>query len=513
MKFNKPVFSFLIFIVICSIWTGLLFILPDFLDNPMEGFKGLVITVFHWGLLTATSALLIYLIAINRYVFLVLFPLYSLIGSVLGFFRFAYKATLTPMLVDATLNNDLRTSADLISLELILFVLISISLSAISVWYRFKKMKLKNPLVHLIVITSILILLFSFDSRIKSSVVQRFPYNLYYNLSEYFRLNSQLKVEKTDFDPSFKYDSARNNDSLTVVLVIGESARADHFSLNGYPRQTNPSLENSNNVLSYPKIYSEYTYTNRSLPHLLTRADSASESIAYTEKSFITLFEKCNYRTEWISNQDPADTYIGFMKECDTIIYAHPEKSVYNYNEWLDIDLLPFVAKTLEKETPKNLFILHTIGSHWYYNNHYTKQFGKFQPETKSRVINQNQPEEIINSYDNTILYTDFFLNEIIKMLENKNALMIYIADHGETLGEEGMWLHAGDNDASKNPAFIVWYSDQYKNKYPEKVNALIQNKNLRWRTDFLFHSILSGCNIPSIVIHNDLNIFSVKSD
>jgi glucan phosphoethanolaminetransferase (alkaline phosphatase superfamily) len=201
------------------------------------------------------------------------------------------------------------------------------------------------------------------------------------------------------------------------------------------------------------------------------------------------------------------------MKECDTIIYAHPEKSVYNYNEWLDIDLLPFVAKTLEKETPKNLFILHTIGSHWYYNNHYTKQFGKFQPETKSRVINQNQPEEIINSYDNTILYTDFFLNEIIKMLENKNALMIYIADHGETLGEEGMWLHAGDNDASKNPAFIVWYSDQYKNKYPEKVNALIQNKNLRWRTDFLFHSILSGCNIPSIVIHNDLNIFSVKSD
>ena len=93
-------------------------------------------------------------------------------------------------------------------------------------------------------------------------------------------------------------------------------------------------------------------------------------------------------------------------------------------------------------------------------------------------------------------------------MLENKTALLIYISDHGELLGEDGKWLHAIDHAALKHPAGLIWLSDDYIAKYPAKQQALLHSQNQNWRTDFLFHSILSGANLPSKAISNDLNIF-----
>ena len=296
---------------------------------------------------------------------------------------------------------------------------------------------------------------------------------------------------------------------MIVVFVIGESLRADHLSLNGYNRLTNPRLTARKNIFSFPHILSEYTNTNRSLPHILTRADSAHTERAFKETSFVPLFKQCGFTTAWITNQDPADTYVGFMKECDKIMYCHPEKSVYNYNEWLDEDLFPLTKKIMELKSSKKLIILHTIGSHWYYNNHYSKPFEKFKPITTSRIILQCSPQEIINSYDNTVVYTDNFLDRLIKQLENKKAILIYLSDHGETLGEDGTWLHAGDNNASKNPACIIWYSDIYKKAFPNKSEGIKENKNKFIRTDFLYHSILSAGNIPSKTINSKLNIFN----
>lgn len=502
--------KFIIYLFICTLWIGIFFILPDFIDNPVNGFKGTLITIFHWGLICIATFFLIYLFAINKYIFSFFLPLLSLIGAILGFYRYAFKATLTPMIVDAAFNNDYGTTLDLISIELVLFVIISLIISVLFVRYRIKKIKLTKPYLHVFFALAALFLLFSFNSRVKASIIQRFPYNIFYSLSEYSKLRSAISQEKVDFDPDFSCDNANNHDSLIIVLVIGESARADHFSLNGYHRKTNFRLEKRKNLISFPDMYSEYTYTNRSIPHMLTRADSINENLAFTECSFITLFNKCGYRTEWISNQDPADSYIYFMNECDTIIYAHPEKSVYNYNEWIDEDLIQSMETALLKEFPKNLFILHTIGSHWYYNNHFTKEFEIYKPVAKSRIINQNSPEEIINSYDNTIIYTDYFLDKIIEKLENKNALMIYISDHGEVLGEDGMWLHAGDHIVSKNTACIFWYSDKFASKNQDKINALSINKNLKWHTDFLFHSILSAAKIHSTVIQKEMDVFTI---
>jgi glucan phosphoethanolaminetransferase (alkaline phosphatase superfamily) len=350
--------------------------------------------------------------------------------------------------------------------------------------------------------------IFSINSRVRNSFYQHYPFSVLYNLNEYKNLNVNKKSVRINPDSTLRF---KTKDSLTIVLLIGESLRADHLFINGYKRNTNPCLSKVKNIVSFNRIYSEYTYTNPSVAHMLTRSDSVNKNRAQTETSFIPIFKSVGFFTAWIANQDAANTYVEFMNECDTLIYANPDKSVYSYSKWIDGDLLPIYQKILNRSEKNKLIILHTIGSHWYYNNHYTKDFEFFMPITKSKIISQNSHEEIINSYDNSVLYTDAFIDKIISKLQNINAIMIYLSDHGESLGEKGNWLHASENEYLKNPACLVWCSNIYIRKYPSKFEALKYNKSKRFRTDFLFHSILSGGNIPSKVISRDLDIFAIN--
>lgn len=502
----KSFFSLFLFVLACTLWAGIFFILPYFLDNPFNGWQGWFITLFHWGLECFATFFLIYFFAVNKYVFAVFFPLFSLLGSVLSFYRYAYKAVLTPMLIDASLHNDLRTTLDVVSIPLVVFVIVSLLISIFAVKYRFEKLKVSKPLIHFVASALLLCVILTANGRLTASLMQRFPFNVYYNFSEYKKLRKTLFAERIDPDPTLK---STCNDSLKVLIVIGEALRADHLSLNDYHRLTNPRLSKRKSIFSFPAIYSEFTNTNMSLPHILTRADSIYPERAFQEKSFISLFRKCGYYASWISNQDPAETYVSFINECDTVLYCHPEKSVYNYNEWLDEDLIPLAKEIKKKDSPCNLFVLHTIGSHWYYNNHFSPPFKVFTPVTSSRILSQCSKEELINSYDNTVVYTDFFLDSLIQLFENENAVMIYLSDHGETLGENGAWLHAGDSEASHHPACIVWCSDKFEQKYPDKVKALEMNRNRYFRSNFLFHSALNAANIPSKVMDKKLSIFN----
>ncbi|MBN2765108.1 MAG: phosphoethanolamine transferase [Paludibacteraceae bacterium] len=435
-------------------------------------------------------------------------PLLTLTGVTIGYYSYFYKAALTPMIVDATLNNDLGTSLDMITPFQIIITIICVALSVGTVIYRFKRIVVNKQIIHFAIAGVIFTLIFSINDRVSNSFNQHFPVSLYYNLNEYRKLNKNRHLSRINPEPGINY---LQNEELNIVFIIGESLRANNLSINGYQRSTTPLLSARKNVISFKNIFSEYTYTNPSVAHILTRADSVHANRAKTEKSFITTFNSCGFYTVWLANQDAAITYYPFMMECDTLIYARPEKSVYTYSDWLDEDLFPSFDQTLNRPEKAKLIILHTIGSHWYYNSHYSDDFSQFTPVTRSKIISQNTAEEIINSYDNSVLYTDFFINSIIEKLQHTNSVVIYLSDHGEALGEDGNWLHANDNEHLKNPACLIWYSDAYRIKNPEKILAISQNQNLKFRTDYLYHSILSAGNIPSKIIDESLNIFSTK--
>ncbi len=503
-------FILFVFLFFCTLWSGVFYVSPDFADNPITNCSTAFSVFVYWCCICIGIFLLLYLIVLNKYVFAGLFPVFCVLGTIVGYYRYAYKASLTPMLVDAVFHNDFQTSAELITLTLVLLVILNIGVAAIAVYFRFKYIYVNHVCLQLFIAFTGLFVLLNSNDRLHNGIMQRYPFNVYYNIKLYKGMQHEIKSERYCPD-TLSYSLP--NDSLVVVFVLGESLRADHLSINGYYRETTPYLQNEEQMYSIANIYSEYTHTNRSLPHILTRADSVHEERAFDETSFITLFKNSGFKTSWISNQDPAYTYIYFLNECDTIIHAHPERTVYVYSEWLDEDLLPALDSLLSNISQPNLIILHTIGSHWFYNNHVSDELRKFSPVAENRVITKNTSEEIINAYDNTVVYTDFFLKQVINRLRDRNAIMIYLSDHGEALGENGNWLHANDSYSIKNPACMVWYSDKYSVGNMSKIEALEANKNKFYRTDFLYHSILSAAGIPSSVIVPELDIFTATGN
>ena len=196
------------------------------------------------------------------------------------------------------------------------------------------------------------------------------------------------------------------------------------------------------------------------------------------------------------------------MKECDRLKYVSSGKVSYIYDKWLDTDLLPYLDDELRRKEPRKLIILHTVGSHWYYNTHFTDEYQKFIPVTNSKILSSNTFEQIRNSYDNTILFSDYFWNQVIKRLKKRNAVLIYLSDHGECMGEDGHFIHGSvDNEPQHLHGSFVWYSDIFASKYHDKVDALLFNKDKRYKSYFLFHSILDAADIKTEYIDNHLQV------
>ncbi|MDR0367746.1 MAG: phosphoethanolamine transferase [Bacteroidales bacterium] len=504
MFIKKNLLHFFLFVVAATLFIGIAFTSADFFTSPVYQWKDRLILFAQWFILIAALLPMVYLVALNRYSFVILYPLICSLSSILMYFRYATGTTLTTMMLDAALDNDIQISLELITPALGVVVGLSIVVAVLfSVW-RFKKIQ-KPDRIYLHYIMAFIVFLFMVNiPKIKRPLSERIPFNLYYITARYMSEKEEIRTERSVLSENIL---CNEKDDLLVLLVLGESLRADHLGFNGYERNTTPYLSRED-IISFPAVFSEYTHTNASLPHILTRADSLHPDRAMEERSFIDLFKRCNFHTVWLANQEPAKTYIYFMNECDTLIYATLNKSPYVFDKWTDEEVLPLLDFCMEKEKGSQLIVIHTIGSHWYYNSHYTDSFQKYNPVAKSRIVNTNTREEMINSYDNTVLSTDYFVYEVIHRLRNRNAILFFLSDHGEALGENGIWLHAMDAPPVHSPACWVWMSPQYKRDNLEKYNILHQNKQKRYRTDFLFPTILEAADIQSDVIDKRLSLF-----
>lgn len=490
--------------MLLSLFYGLAFTFSEFYGSPFEGFKDFLILGMQWFVIFIATLGLIYLLTLNKYIFSVTFPLLTVICTVLTYFRYTANISLTPMVIDLALINDARTCLEVFSVQLVVWILLSLVISVAVVYYRWKYIHVKHTYIHLCIALFIILLTNSFVPSFIRPISERMPYSVYYKVRAYLDERAVIAENRTLFSGK----AASNADSLTIVLVMGESLRYDHLGLNGYARNTTPLLSRDSNVISFPNIYTEPCFTHTSIPHMLTRADSIHPERAYNEQSFVTLFKQAGFRTSWLANQESVTTYVYFMNECDTLAYANSGKSLYIFDKWLDTDLLPMYRNELERTPYNKLILMHTIGSHWWYNSHYTDSFEVYKPVIKSRVISSCSKEEMINSYDNTILYTDYFLYQVIRELEHQKALLIYLSDHGESMGEDGYFTHGADRPPLHRPACFVWYSSSYAETYPGKVNTLKKNRMNRYRSDFLFHSILDAADIRSPYKDESFSIF-----
>ena len=485
----------LLFVLIVSIYTTLCFILPDFTDSPVSGVSTFITLSSYVIALGVFQFLLVYLFCINKYVFSVIFPIYTLLGAVVSYYRVAYNATITPMLIDVTLHTHLGTVASVMSVYLILWVVFNLLITGLFVYYRRKKICFNIKTLTFLVVLSLFSLYYFTNSRLHNSINQRYPMNVVCSVKNYVGIEMQRNKPLTEINYTYSFSV----DTLNVIVVLGEAMRADHLSLNGYDRPTCPKLEKEKNVVSFPHIYSEYTYTTASLPHILTPADSLNKDLAYSSHSFIHYFKKEGYSTAWISNQDLGRSYSRYILESDTVVFPNADKTVFVFQPWYDEDLLTELNNIYDKQkNVKNLYVLHTIGSHWYYNNHVPDGFYCFRPLTDNRIASNNSFEQMCNSYDNTIVYADYILDSVISIFRSTPSVLMFLSDHGEALGEDGNYLHANDADATHRPAAFVWYSDKYAEKYNNKIKALETNSSKCFNTDYFFYSVLSAAGIEA---------------
>jgi glucan phosphoethanolaminetransferase (alkaline phosphatase superfamily) len=292
-----------------------------------------------------------------------------------------------------------------------------------------------------------------------------------------------------------------------VVVVIGESSRYDRWSLNGYNRETNPLLKKESNIVSMANLVTAVSATRLSVPVIVSRKPATmSLQAGFTEKSFLSAYKEAGFKTFWLSNQmsfGQFDTPISvFAKEADVVQFLN--LGGFTDTSSFDQVLLDPMQRAIADPAPKKLIVLHSLGNHWNYSHRYPKEFDTFKPslfgvENPAYTDLRLKPQ-LNNSYDNSILYTDWFLAHVIDKLKQTQELtsLLYVSDHGQTLydGTCNLAFHGHNTQFEFHIPALVWYSDLYQSTYPDKVAQLQKNKKARLSTENIFHTVLDMADI-----------------
>lgn len=363
--------------------------------------------------------------------------------------------------------------------------------------------------------TTILDNLSDVKGMMEQKVAKVFPFDVYMATSDVLAHRAEVRecqAQLADF--SFGISPKMDDEEEVYVLVIGEAARWQNFGVNGYSRNTTPNLSRQKNLISYDHFMTQANLTSRSVPLIVTRADAQHREIAAREKSLSEAFAEAGFFTAWISSQELTSYQERIIAACDTSFNLN--KTITGGRKY-DLDMLPAFASVINAPAKKKFIVVHTMGSHFKYNERYPEDSVFFRPSFDNSMdflsASSENAEYLVNAYDNTIRYTDAFLSSLIKRLEAKGGVwaMLYLADHGENLydDERKLILH-GTLVVSEYEAhipFFVAYSDGYQSRYADKVESIKENKAKNITSGVVFHSLLDMAGIQSDVVVDSLCI------
>lgn len=340
------------------------------------------------------------------------------------------------------------------------------------------------------------------------------------------------------------------------IIVVGETARSQNHSLNGYNKKTNPLLEKEN-IYNYKNAYSCGTLTNYSVPCMFYLGDYKNFTIdkATQQSNVLEILNLANIDVIWVENNSscknvcnqPGILFVDTAHQWPDLtgreelnkhkIFKQKRSNKSIRLEGLfDEELFDYVNFIIEEKNKKSaseffkkiknqfnnkhkfeknlLIVLHIMGSHGpAYHRRYPNEFEKFTPNCKSNQPQECSKEELTNSYDNTILYTDYVLKGLLDILkkQNKNSFLLYASDHGESLGENGIYLHGlpraiAPKEQIHIPLFF-WLSEEYKKNY--SFNVLDSNKEISH--EYFPHTILELMRINSKTLNKDKSLITIK--
>ncbi|MDR2951233.1 MAG: lipid A phosphoethanolamine transferase [Prevotella sp.] len=458
---------------------------------------------------------------------LILFPLLIIHAfQLVVFYLFGEDVIAVDMFLNVVTTNPSEAGELLNSLwpSIIFVCILYIPTTVIAIYQMKYKTYLENTLRKklvvmggILIIASYILSLLSKDNNTDRYTFHEnvYPVNVFYNLN--FAINKWHKsrlypVTSKDFTFEARKDTIAKQREI-YTLVIGETSRAENWSLYGYERETTPLLKQKEGLVFFNDAITQSNTTHKSVSIMMSAASAENYNIIYEQKSIIEAFKEVGFTTIFLSNQGANNTFTQYFAE-DADYYRNirsPKddgKIIDNYDD----ALLPLLDHCIDSISGNLFIILHTYGSHFNYEERYPKGFSKFKPDNV-KEITRKEKEKLVNAYDNTILYTDDFLSRITDILNNSGSCssMLFASDHGEDILDDDRmrFLHA-----SPNPTFyqlripmLVWFSSNYQMNFQQKYEAAKANKLKPVSTNAIFHTLLDIASVKTNYLQSDLSL------
>lgn len=490
---------------------------------------GMILFVISLPILICSILYLAFNLLIVKYLAKPILILLLIISSAANYAMFNLGIVIDSDMIRNIFETNAREAGDLITWVGILWVFIGGIIPAIIlVFTKIEYYSLKKEFIRrlIFVLIDILVLAFfaattfkqyaSFGRNNRSLRKILNTVNYTYSTFRYYQRQILAKRPFMKLDLNAKLVPYEDDDKTVLVLVIGEASRAENFSLNGYKRDTNPMLEKQN-IAYFKNATSCGTCTAVSVPCMFS-CQGRNEFDVNAEKyqeNLLDILQRVGYDIIWKENDDGCKGVCNRIQFEDMVQTKNPKYCFGDYcQDDVFLDDLRNMMKNIKKDT---VLILHTMGSHGpTYYNRYPKEFRKFTPTCDTSDIQSCQREAIVNTYDNTILYTDYIVSSMIDILKEfpqYESGLIYLSDHGESLGENNIYLHGlpykfAPKEQTEIP-MLVWLSDNMKkNDYIDFDCLKKEAKNGEFGQDNVFHSIISLLEINTNLYNQNLDIF-----
>lgn len=342
-----------------------------------------------------------------------------------------------------------------------------------------------------------------------------FPLNVLYNLylsGSEFRKSYNYPETSADFTYGARR-TAELPDREVYVYIIGEAARAMNWQLYGYARETNPRLSEVDGLVVFRDMLTQSNTTHKSVPMILSSVAPGEHEELFRRKGLPALFNEAGFDTWFISNQSRQGAMIDHLAQ-------DARHQIYIRSPRQDMQLLDEMRRAIDRSPERRiLIILHCYGSHFSYHQRYPREFAQFKPDNDVAISSQHR-EMLVNAYDNSILYTDYVLSEIINYLSslgNTSSALLYCADHGEDLidDERERFLHASPTTTAYqlHVASLAWFSERYREHFPAKVAAAEANATAPATTHALFHTMADMASIEGRCLTTKVSLVSPEYD
>ena len=521
-------------IIISVIFT--LFYNISFFENiikiyPLEGIN----IIYLFSIIMLLISLIIFLLSLfaSRYTTKPLLIIVLIISSFTAYFMDVYHVVINDSMIRNSLQTNLDESLDLFSLKLLTYVIFlgvlpSFLVYNSKIYYSSIKKELFSKLK--MTITSfifILIILFSFSKFYTSFFREHKPLRYstnpvywMYSIGNYIHKtfnNGPIIIKEIGINAKVVEDKDDLDEDKTelIIMVVGEAARADRFSLNGYEKETNPLLKKEK-VINFPNMYSCGTTTAESVPCMFSIYDREEYSYKKgisTENVVDILIHTKKVNVLWRDNNSSSK---GVANRAEFENFRTSKRNTVCENECRDEGMILGLDKYINKHKGEDiLIVLHQMGNHGpAYYKRYPKEFEKFTPVCKTNQIEECSQEEVSNAYDNAILYTDYFLSKVINFLKpysnEYETAMVYMSDHGESLGENGIYLHGLPYymapDTQKHIGSLMWFGGEYI-KEDINIEKLKEYKHQKFSHDNLFHTLLGLFEVETEEYKKDMDI------